>query len=339
MIVVFDTNVWLSELGLRSGAGAATRFYLKHSGARVAIPEVVRLEVAQNLTSRLMKHIENIRSDYSQLLTAFGTLREVVLPGEAEVRERIPELFASMEVEQIDLPFTLESARSSFLKTIHKLPPSSHQNQQFKDGVLWADCVNLLSTDDVVLVTADKGFYQDQSYSKGLAASLRDEVRGCEHTIRVLPALADLLESVGTPIKIDGDMLQAAFIEEHQVSVAGTLERHGFALGQRTNLAFNVFATENPAVLFLDFQMDIQCDDLRTEGRTDAVLHLKGDGSYLPASGEFRNLRNFGEQLSFRLADGTVSEMRNVVLHVDGIVLGHREVSNVVRYALRQDEP
>ncbi|TNC95230.1 MAG: hypothetical protein FD121_1447 [Gallionellaceae bacterium] len=338
MIVVFDTNVWLSELGLRSGAGAATRFYLKHRGARIAIPEVIRLEVAQNLTSRLMKHIESIRSDYSQLLTAFGTLREVVLPDEAEVRKRIPELFASMEVEQIDLPFTLESARSSFLKTIHKLPPS-HQNQQFKDGVLWADCVHLLSTDEVVLVTADKAFYQDQLYSKGLAASLREEVRGCQHTIRVLPALADLLESVQTRITVDGDMLQAAFIEQHRVSVASSSERHGFALGQRTNFTFNVFATENPAVLFLDFQMDIQCDDLRAEGRTDAVLHLKGDGSYVPASGEFRNLRNFGEHLSFRLADGTVSEMRNVVLHVDGIVLGHREVSNVVRYALPQDEP
>ena len=338
MIVVFDTNVWLSELGLRSGAGAATRFYLKHSGARVAIPEVVRLEVEQNLTSRLMKHIESIRADYSQLLTAFGTLREVVLPSEAKVRERIPELFASMEVEQIDLPFTLESARSSFLKTIHKLPPS-HQSQQFKDGVLWADCVQLLSTDEVVLVTADKAFYQDQLYSKGLATSLLEEVRGCKYTIRVLPALADLLGSVRVPITIDGDLLQSAFIEEHRVSISLTLERHGFALGQRTNLSFNVFATENPAVLFLDFRMDIHCEDLRSEGRTDAVLHLKGDGSYLPASGAFRNLRNFGEHLSFRLADGTVSEIRNVVLHVDGIVLGHREVSNVVRYALPQDEP
>jgi hypothetical protein len=338
MIVVFDTNVWLSELGLRSGAGAATRFYLKHSGARVAIPEVVRLEVAENLTSRLMKHIESIRSDYSQLLTAFGTLREVVLPGESDVRKRIPELFASMEVAQIDLPFTLESARSSFLKTIHKLPPS-HQNQQFKDGVLWADCVSLLSTDEVVLVTADKAFYQDQLYSKGLAASLQEEARGCEHTIRVLPALADLLESVRTPITINGDILQSAFIEEHQVSVSSSLERHGFALGQRTNLTFNVFATENPAVLFLDFQMDIQCDDLRAEGRTNAVLHLKGDGSYLPTSGKFRNLRNFGEHLSFRLADGTESEMQNVVCHIDGLVLGHREVSNVVRYALPQEKP
>lgn len=163
MIVVFDTNIWLSELGLRSPTAAAARFYLKHSGARVAIPEVIRLEVEQNLTSRLMKHIEDIRTDYRQLLTAFGTLREIVLPNEEEVRQKIPELLQSMQVERIEVPFTLESARSSFIKTILKQAPS-HQSQQFKDGVLWADCLTLSANDEVVLVTADKAFYQDQTY-------------------------------------------------------------------------------------------------------------------------------------------------------------------------------
>ena len=337
MIVVFDTNIWLSELGLRSGAGAAVRFYLKHRGARVAIPEVVRLEVTHNLTSRLMKHIESIRSDYSQLLTAFGTLREVVLPTEQQVQERITELFASMNVEQIDVPFSLESARSSFLKTIHKLPPS-HQSQQFKDGVLWGDCVGLLSSDDVVLVTADKAFYQDQTYSKGLATSLRDELPASPYEFRILPALSDLLESVRTSVAIDGDALQASFIEQHRASVMGMLERHGFALGSRTALKFNLFATENPAVLFIDYSMEIQCEDERGEGRTDVFLRLKGDGSYLPTTQEFSSLRNFGEQLTFRLPDGTTSEMRNAVIFVDGIVIGHKEVSSVIRYPLPREE-
>jgi hypothetical protein len=338
MIVVFDSNIWLSELGLRSGAGAAVRFYLKQSGARVAVPEVVRLEVAYNLSSRLMKHIESIRSAYSQLLTAFGTLREVVLPTEDQVQKRIRDLFASLEVEQIEIPFSLESARNSFLKTVHKTPPS-HQSQQFKDGVLWADCVSLLATDSVVLVTADKAFYQDQQYSQGLAWALREEADPLPNPIRVLPALADLLESVRTPISLDGDELQLAFIEAHRASVQGSLERHGFELGSRTELSFNLFATENPAVLFIDFVMSIQCADVRGEGRTEVELRLKGDGEYLPATREYRNLRNFGEELQFRMPDGSSGERLNVVAFVDGIVLGHREVSSVTRYPLPRDEP
>jgi hypothetical protein len=79
MIVVCDTNVWLSELGLRSGAGSALRFYLKHQGARLALPEVVRLEVVHNLRARLLGHIDRISREHRQLLTVFGRLKEVVL--------------------------------------------------------------------------------------------------------------------------------------------------------------------------------------------------------------------------------------------------------------------
>ena len=93
MIVVFDTNVWYSQLGLKSAPGAAVRFFLRHHGAKVAVPEVVRLEVTQNLLRRLLEHIERIHTDYRQLLTAFGKLREIVLPTKAEVQLRIAELF------------------------------------------------------------------------------------------------------------------------------------------------------------------------------------------------------------------------------------------------------
>lgn len=333
MIVIFDTNIWLSELGLRSPAAAAVRFFLKHSGARIAIPEIVRLEVEQNLSSRLLEHIEHIRSAHRQLLTAFGKLREVVLPTEEDVRQKVPELFNSLQVECIDVPFSLEAARSSFLKTILKQPPS-HHSQQFKDGVLWADCISLLAQDDVILVTADKAFYREQTYSKGLAQSLQVEAQACQNTVRVLPAIADLLEALKTPIEIDPDGLQAAFIDQFSKSVRGTIERLGLTLGERLSCTYKAYATEDPATLFLDFAMDIQCVDARDDGRTDVLLRLKGDGSFLPGSKTFLNLRNFGEHLTFQMPDGTRGDTRNAVVYVQGAVIGHKEVSSVVRFAL-----
>lgn len=333
MIVVFDTNIWLSELGLRSPTAAAVRFFLKHSKARVAVPEVIRLEVEQNLTSRLLEHIEDIRSAHRQLLTAFGKLREVVLPTAEDVRHKVPELFNSLQVECIEVPFSLKAARSSFLKTILKLAPS-HQSQQFKDGVLWADCMSLLEQDDVILVTADKAFYREQTYGKGLAPSLQAEAQALPHTIRVLSAIADLLEALKTPIAIDADALQSAFIDQFSKSVLGSLERHGFSLGERLSCYYKLYATEDPAALFFDFTMDIQCTDARGEGRTEVLLQLKGDGSLLPESKEFRNLRNFGEHFTFLMPDGSKGEMRNAVVYVQGAVIGHKEVSSTVRFAI-----
>ena len=52
MIVVFDTNIWLSELGLRSTAGSAVS-------------------------------ADAIREKHRRLLAMFGTLKEIVLPGAA----------------------------------------------------------------------------------------------------------------------------------------------------------------------------------------------------------------------------------------------------------------
>lgn len=333
MIVVFDTNVWYSQLGLKSPPGAAVRFFLRQHGAKVAIPEVVRLEVTQNLSKRLLQHIKSIHSEYRQLLTAFGKLREIVLPSEADVQFRIAELFDSLGVEQIDVPFSLESARSSFLKTILKLPPS-HTTQQFKDGVLWADCLSLLERDEVVLVTGDSDFYEGQKTSNGLARTLREEAEGRPNPIRVLPALSDLLDALRQPIAINHDKLQQAFFERHHESVFGTLERNGFELGVRTEVQLKPFATEDSSVLFVEFSMSFDCTDVRGEGRTNVVLRLKGDGAFVPSKDSFERLRNFGEHLQFRMPDGTESEIRNHVLFVGGFVFGHKEVTEVTRHPL-----
>lgn len=337
MIVVFDSNVWLAELGLRSGAAAAAKFFLNHSGSRLALPEVVRLEVQQNLEARLTEHIGHIQTSYRQLLTAFGTLREVVLPTPDEVREKVNELFDSVQVPKVDVPFSLTSARSSFLKAIAKVPPSD-KTQEFKDGVLWADCVALLAHEPVALVTADKAFYQERSYEKGLATNLKDEVAACPHPLQLHPNLSSLLHAIRQPVALDEALLAAAFLAAHRESVYGTLDRQGFELGHRTSVEYILFATENPEVLFLEFSMSFACNDIRGEGRTDSVLLLKGDASYIPATGAFTDIRNFGEHLKFRLPDGSEGETRNAVLYAAGIVIGHRQVSNVVRYRLG-DEP
>lgn len=333
MIIVFDTNIWYSQLGLKSPSAAAARFYLRQRNARVAIPEVVRLEVTQNLTKRLLQHIESIRSEYRQLLTAFGKLREVVLPSDAEVHARIEELFASLGVEVIDVPFSLESARSSFLKTIKRLPPSA-TNQQFKDGVLWADCLTMMQADDVVLVTDDRAFYEEQKPSNGLARNLADEARASPNRIRVLSSLSELLDTVREPIPIDADLLQKAFLDHYQDSVFGTLERAGFELHGRTHARLEPFATENPSALFVKFEMTFDCADTTSDCRTAGALHLAGDCSFDARTHEFSDIRNFGEHLQFHDPDGTLTERRNHVLFADFAVMGHRVVTDVTRFPL-----
>jgi hypothetical protein len=337
MIVVFDSNVWLSELGLRSGAAASVRFFLNQSGAQIAVPEVVQLEVQHNLTNRLSSHAKEIRDNYRQLLTAFGKLREIILPTDEEIQAKVEELFASIGVQQQWIPFSLESARSALFKTIQKESPCD-KTQEFKDAVIWADCVALLATDDVVLITNDKAFYRDRTYEKGLAPNLLDETKHLSKKIRILPSLSDLLTVIQTPVPLDVDRLQTDFFEAFGESINGMLARTGFSLGARQNVVYKLFATENATELFLEFSLVISCNDARKEGRANALLNLKGDGLYSPTNRTFSALRNFGEHLTYVNADGTAQETKNHHLYASGIVIGHREVTHEVRHALPKNE-
>lgn len=333
MLLVLDTNVWLSELSLRSPLGAATRFFIRRKGARIALPEVVRLEVEQNLRARLSDFISKIHDNHRQLLTVFGALKEVVLPDGAAVDARVGKVFSTLDVELLEIPLSLGNARSSFLKTISKTPPSD-KTQEFKDGVLWSDCVSLLEQDAVYLVTADKAFYQDRKYENGLASNLREEISAAKHPLSLLPSLADLLRDFRTEVDLDEHQLAEAFIREFKDSIEGTLARNEFELGPRARLTKVLYVTENPDRLYLQFSMDFEAREVAGDGRKDGVLTLRGDGTYDAKTRRFGELRNFGEQLRFVLPDGSDKEVKNIVIHVGSLTLGHKEVAHTVRYQL-----
>ncbi len=158
MIVVFDTNIWKANLYLRSEASAAVKLFLNIKSAKVALPEVVKLEVEHHLRKDLKHSRDSIVNEYGVLLAIFGRLPEVKLPSDKKIEERIASYFNESGFNIEEIPFSYEAARSSFLRTIDKTRPS-HNKQQFKDGVLWEDCKALANSDDVILVTMDRAFF------------------------------------------------------------------------------------------------------------------------------------------------------------------------------------
>ena len=334
MIVVFDTNIWLRELCLNSPAGAATKFFLKGKNAKIVLPEVVRLETEHNLRDKLTEFISKIEKNYKQLLTVFGKLKEVVLPDDKAVEEKVRHVFTDFGVNLIEIPFTFESAKSSFIKTIDGVPPNDRKSQQFKDGVLWADCVRLLEEDDVYLVTFATGFYKDHDFTKGLAENLKAEVSGARHILILLSSLSELLEEIRTEISVDVVILAGAFLSKNRESINGLLARNSFDLGEMQRVEKTLFATEQPESLYIKFTIEYECKDISDGDREDARLTLRGDGKYHANSGTFTDLRNFGEELTFKLKDGTEQRSLNYVAYMAGIVLGHKEVTHSVRYKL-----
>jgi hypothetical protein len=333
VIVVFDTNIWLSELALASPGGAAVRFYLHKKCATLAIPEVVRLELQRNLRRNLRQWRDEVKTGHGRLLAVFGRLKELVLPTDDDIEKKVGGVFDGLGVPVVNLPFTLQAARASLLRTIDKLPPSDKE-QQFKDGVIWADCVGLLDQDDVYLVTADKAFFEDRIYERGLSSSLRKDLVGASHKLTLLPRIADLLSDLREEVKIGEDVLSEQFLARSKDSIDGMLSANGFVLGRRTATGAKLFATEKAATLYVDFTLTYECDDIRNEGRSGVKLELAGDGLFDVDSGTFGDLRNRGGQLVFTDQSGERHIRHHYYLGCVDCMLGHRQIQYSVRFPL-----
>ena len=224
MFIIFDTNIWFSQLGLNSQSGAAVRFFVQQCGATVAIPEVVRLELERDLTNHLQKLKNGIEKNHRELLAVFGTLKEISLPSDEEIRDKVSDLLTNIDVPHINIPFSLEAAKSSLIKTIEKLPPSNN-TQQFKDGVIWANCLELLKDNDVCLVSEDKDFYENRDYKEGLASNLCRESEKYPHKFRIMPDLDQLLKEIRKKVKIDNDSIWEGVFDEERERIQEILTR------------------------------------------------------------------------------------------------------------------
>jgi hypothetical protein len=313
--------------------GAAARYFFREQGATVVLPEVIKLETERHLKAELTKYVSQLKRNHRQLLSVFGKLKELVVPDGEAIEAKVASIFGECQVEVNEVPLSLESARSSFLKTIDKIPPSD-KDQQFKDGVIWAECLRLLDTANVYLVTADKAFYKDRQYKNGLAESLAFEAKDSKHTIHIFSELSELLETIKSEVKLDDKTLAKRFWESNQGSIESTLERNVFAVAGDPVVEVQLYVTENPNRLYAEFSISYQCEDLTVDERSDAVLRLKGDCTYLVEEKQFEALRNHGEELSFKTKDGEDKIQRNVVIFADSLVIGHKTVEHTIKYRL-----
>lgn len=330
LIVVLDSNIWLGEQMLRHSAGSAVRFFLRANGAQVAVPEVVRREVTHHLSQSLKNLSLGMRESYDRLLRMVGSLKELVLPSDGELDAFALSAFENARIDAIDVPFTLESARASLEKCLLGEPPSGPKDQQFKDGVLWADCLRLAAEHPVLLVTADKGFYRGRDYDQGLAENLLAEARATAYGITVVHKLSLVLETIHVDVTVDYERLGAQLLQIGQPRINDWIGQHGFVVSRLAAGEHKLFATDDPAWAYLEFALTFGC--VHPDGRKGTLV-ARGEARYSPATGTAKDLQSRGEDFEFDDSEGRRKAMRAVV-GAGSIVLGHRTVQHDLKVPL-----
>lgn len=335
MYIVFDTNIWLSELALNSSAGAAARFYIHQNNAVVAIPEVVRLEVEHNLNRQIHDFIRDIEKNYRKLLAIFGSLKEIRLPDENDIEEKVQELISSLDVKFEEIPFSINSAKSSLQSVVTGTPPSGPKNQQFKDGVIWADCLNLLSKDDVYLVTNDKGFYEGGVLKNGLASELQLETKKHTNKVSIYASLSAMLENISAKVNINKENVLPPIVETIKSEI-NILRNNDFKLGERISEHLEFFATEKSHVVYVEFNIVFTCSDTSDADRSNPKLEVIGNGEFDTVKQQFNKLSLGDQTLTFRDINGEQSK-KVIALSAASLVIGHRTETHKIKHGLNYE--
>ena len=192
MFVVFDSNVWFSQQGLNSEKAKEGLEFIRSRDGTLVIPEVVRLEVEAKLCEELLKRRKDIKDSHRYIANIVTDIEDLRLPTYEDIKERIRSLTKETGVKTREMSLTLEATKSSWYKILHKLQPSDRK-EQFADGVIWANCLELLQESDVYLVSEDKAFYKDCQYNHGLAPNLLKEAANMSNKLRLFSDLESLL--------------------------------------------------------------------------------------------------------------------------------------------------
>ena len=281
LYVVFDTNIWFSQLGLTTRNGAAVRFFLRQREAKIAVPEVIQLEVQQKLIGRLSKHKRDMEEGHRTLLSIFGSLTELSVPSDQEIAARVSSLLASIDVPHVSVPFSLEAAKASLKKIFDKTSPS-RDKEQFKDGVIWANCLELLQEADVFFVTEDSAFYDKAARTTDpvIAEDLQLELDSYSNTLKLFRNLDQLLDEIRADVAIDHDAVVGAVFEKQGADMEDILGSTGFRIDGAPEILLKPYITEVAAQVNFRFELGQRCVDATQQGREEALLEFSGEGFF-----------------------------------------------------------
>ena len=299
--ILFDTNIWLSELGLQSGSASAVRYFAKRQSAVIAVPEVVQKEVEFKLIQQFVKLKKSIEDAKYQLSPFFKNLVVFNVPSKEDIQDIVAKIIPDLDVSVHSIPVSSQSVVDALDRTVRKLPPSSENRENFRDCLIWHICLELIDEGDVYFVSNDRDFYENRDFSKGLSHSLVKEMenRSNEHRVILKKTVGDLLEDIKTERVLD---IYKIFdiVTQHQMDrIDSLLSAHKFELCGKMEGSAKLFATEEADRLYFTFDLKHPCVRQDVLNREQGELKLKGDGFYYPEEGKTSNVGLFNILLDY----------------------------------------
>lgn len=330
--VVVDTGVLVHRTRLLSTAlGAAFLYSLSRTGYKIALPEVIELEVAKHTEILVREAISMIDEGYRTIEVTMGSRDDYKVPTEELIENRVIDRFDELNDLIVRIPFTFDHAKSALLRVLGDVPPNRPKDQQFKDSAIWEAVIDASTSADVHFVSEDKSFFEDRDPKKGVASELQDDIDRAENRIFVHYGLDEYLGVIRDEIPALDEVAIARAIAESLVDQL--LERaasKGFQRGSLASHRIEAFVTERPQMLAIKFQLEFEVFDvpyLDMDETADGIEAIEGNCSFNTGSGEVADIQL--DSISIRDFEGKqIPGHGHAFIRAGSITLGRGRISH-----------
>ena len=273
--VVIDTNVWVSQLLLKTPVGMSLVYTLGRQQGFIGLPEVIERELSKHILEHGQDAADKIEKGSSILNTLTDSptfpLPATLIKLEQVVKTRLADLAPILR----RVPLTLAHATAALNMVDAKVPPNAEKNQQFKDSAIWQAVLDLARQYTVHFITNDKGFFLDRDTSKGLAVNLQEDCTAANGNVTPYCDLRSCLEAISSDRpQFDRDRLKS-LIESFAIpKLQNEVTRWRYVFKELLNTDIMAFRTEDPDRIAMDYTIAMRCEleasvthDFDREGR------------------------------------------------------------------------
>jgi hypothetical protein len=270
---------------LYSALGQALIHSLTRSGAVLAVPEVVKLEVCKVIHELADDAVIDTKKNIQFLKQISQQQLSLLVPTDEKIREAIDERWRDLRGLIWPMPFTLDQSRAALSRIIDKTPPCGNNNEQFRDCCIWQCALDLTAVAPVYLISNDYAFYDSGKRGTTIHPALRGELAVLKGEVTIYPSLDDFLNrQTDATTKIDEgplkDLIIAAVTPNAQQLASGKSRRKSFILGPVKACRITGYSTPKASEIAVAFSARFEL----IGNDTEAELSVSGSAAYHPAS-------------------------------------------------------
>lgn len=288
--IIVDTNIWYSSELLKSQEGASLVYALARQGGVIGLPEVVELELQQQVEEMGDKASKDYLRGGRTLTNLIGSsvIPIVPTPTKDDLKKALDARLTELSPVLVHVPLCIESVKDALKMVNANLPPNGPKNnQQFKDSVIWQDTLRLSEDYIVHLLTRDSGFFENRDLSKGLAPNLSNDCH--DTTIQVWSDLAQCLAAIRTDIPtFNKERLVSKLVDLITPKLHAEANEHHLVIDSIQRNELIVYRQPNKDCVAVDYSIfyDFHLDKAVHESyaRVECVATVSGSCRHIPGT-------------------------------------------------------